>query len=167
MRCVFHGLSGDLPVVQRRSHPFEMGKNDDSRPSVATRSGANRVKRKGYPTGDGIRLESGRAISLAGSTPAPSARPDLRVGRSDGVRGVAEACETVNLKEPGSTPAEHLKGRSHSPDRGVLLGGQRASKTRAQHRVRILAPLLKPSRRALAEPGMCLCWDRCLHVMGP
>lgn len=29
--------------------------------------------RKGYPIGDGTRLERGRASSLAGSTPAPSA----------------------------------------------------------------------------------------------
>ncbi len=31
-------------------------------------------KRKGYPIGDGARLEAGRAMSLAGSTPAPSAK---------------------------------------------------------------------------------------------
>ena len=30
-------------------------------------------KRKGKPTGDGSRLESGRAMSLEGSTPSPSA----------------------------------------------------------------------------------------------
>jgi hypothetical protein len=30
-------------------------------------------KRKGKPTGDGSRLESGRASSLEGSTPSPSA----------------------------------------------------------------------------------------------
>ena len=32
-----------------------------------------RRERKGYPTGDGNRLEAGRAYSLAGSIPAPSA----------------------------------------------------------------------------------------------
>src|SRR5271157_3529165 len=46
--------------------------------------------RKGHPTGDGTRLESGRAMSLAGSTPAPSA--PARAGGFDhpfdGVRGV-------------------------------------------------------------------------------
>src|SRR4051812_21999526 len=33
------------------------------------------TERKGKPTGDGSRLESGRAMSLGGSTPPPSALP--------------------------------------------------------------------------------------------
>ena len=35
---------------------------------------------KGYPTGDGARLENGCAMSLAGSTPAPSAPAAFRAG---------------------------------------------------------------------------------------
>src|SRR5262245_63415572 len=65
--------------------------------------------RKGYPTGDGTRLESGRAMSLAGSTPAPSA--PARAGEVDhvfdGVRGVTAARESVELEATGSTPAGH------------------------------------------------------------
>jgi hypothetical protein len=65
--------------------------------------------RKGHPTGDGTRLESGRALSLAGSTPAPSA--PARAGGFDdpfdGVRGVTAAREPVELEATGSTPAGH------------------------------------------------------------
>src|SRR3954468_10606232 len=65
--------------------------------------------RKGHPTGDGTRLESGRAMSLAGSTPAPSA--PARAGGFDhpfdGVRGVTAAREPVELEATGSTPAGH------------------------------------------------------------
>src|SRR5436305_14919460 len=65
--------------------------------------------RKGHPTGDGTRLERGRAMSLAGSTPAPSA--PARAGgsgrASDGVRGVTAAREPVELEATGSTPAGH------------------------------------------------------------
>ena len=38
-----------------------------------------RRERKGYPTGDGNRLEAGRAICLAGSIPAPSAERSLEM----------------------------------------------------------------------------------------
>jgi hypothetical protein len=34
---------------------------------------------KGKPNGDGTRLETGRAMSLEGSTPSPSASVSLRV----------------------------------------------------------------------------------------
>ncbi len=65
--------------------------------------------RKGHPTGDGTCLESGRAVSLAGSTPAPSAA--ARAGGFDhpfdGVRGVTAARESVELEATGSTPAGH------------------------------------------------------------
>ena len=66
--------------------------------------------------GDGTRLERGRATSLAGSNPAPSALAFefLECVLIDGVRGVTEAHEFVNLNEPGSTPAEH----PHVFDRG-------------------------------------------------
>ena len=100
--------------------------------------------RKGHPTGDGTRLESGRAMSLAGSTPAPSA--PARAGGSDhvfdGVRGVTAARESVELEATGSTPAGHPHRNPGGGDddtkragdtfRGVLLGEQRASKTRGQ-----------------------------------
>ena len=73
--------------------------------------------RKGHPIGDGTRLESGRAMSLAGSTPAPSA--PARAGGSghafDGVRGVTGAREPVELEATGSTPAGH-------PDRESRVG---------------------------------------------
>src|SRR3954468_13360888 len=73
--------------------------------------------RKGHPIGDGTRLESGRALSLAGSTPAPSA--PARAGgsgrASDGVRGVTAAREPVELEATGSTPAGHP---DRNPDRG-------------------------------------------------
>ena len=52
--------------------------------------------------------KAGERSSLAGSTPAPSAPASMRVLLLiDGVRGVTEAHENVNLKAPGSTPAEH------------------------------------------------------------
>src|SRR5262245_35043503 len=100
--------------------------------------------RKGHPIGDGTRLESGRAMSLAGSTPAPSA--PARAGGSGrasaGVSGVTGAREPVELEATGSTPAGHpdRASRAGADDarragsifRGVLLGEQRASKTRGQ-----------------------------------
>src|SRR3954454_19543112 len=98
--------------------------------------------RKGHPIGDGTRLESGRAMSLAGSTPATSA-PAWAGGSgraSDGVRGVTAAREPVELEATGSTPAGHPdcdpRGgecnakRAEDTFRVVLLGEQRASKTR-------------------------------------
>src|SRR3954454_18371245 len=81
--------------------------------------------RKGHPIGDGTRLEGGRAMSLAGSTPAPSAPPgrvagvvrdatrldalvsSVRPVTIDGPRGVAAAREIVDLGATGSTPAGH------------------------------------------------------------
>jgi hypothetical protein len=83
-------------------------------------------------------------MSLAGSTPAPSAA--ARAGGSgrapDGVRGVTAAREPVELEATGSTPAGHPDRESRAGDddarragdtfRGVLLGEQRASKTRGQ-----------------------------------
>ena len=45
--------------------------------------------RKGKPKGDGTRLESGRAMSLEGSTPSPSASRPRDWSRED---------------RPGSTP---------------------------------------------------------------
>ena len=100
--------------------------------------------RKGHPIGDGTCLESGRALSLAGSTPAPSA--PARAGgsgrASDGVRGVTAARESVELEATGSTPAGHPDRNPGGDDdgvkrigytfRGVLLEEQRASKTRGQ-----------------------------------
>ena len=79
--------------------------------------------RKGHPIGDGTRLESGRAMSLAGSTPAPSA--PARAGGFDhpfdGVRGVTAAREPVELEATGSTPAGHphcdLGGGDDDPQR--------------------------------------------------
>src|SRR5947208_13648932 len=83
-------------------------------------------------------------MSLAGSTPAPSA--PARAGGSgrafDGVLGVTAAREPVELEATGSTPAGHPHRDSCAGDddakrtgdtfRGVLLGEQRASKTRGQ-----------------------------------
>ena len=101
-------------------------------------------------------------MSLAGSTPAPSA--PARAGGFDqpfdGVRGVTAAREPVELEATGSTPAGHPQCdrgdggemtrnvRELASDeprrpgistaqvgaifRGVLLGEQRASKTRGQ-----------------------------------
>jgi hypothetical protein len=99
--------------------------------------------RKGHPIGDGTRLESGRALSLAGSNPAPSAPEQAGgSGRSfDGVRGVTGAREPVELEATGSTPAGHPHHNPGGDDdvkragdtfRGVLPGEQRASKTRGQ-----------------------------------
>ncbi len=43
----------------------------------------SRLRRKGKPIGDGTRPEPGRATSLEGSTPSPSAdRTETRVGRA-------------------------------------------------------------------------------------
>ena len=109
--------------------------------------------RKGHPTGDGTRLESGRALSLAGSTPAPSA--PARAGgsghASDGVRGVTAAREPVELEATGSTPAGHpdRESRAGEPDarpagyifRGVLLW-ESSEPPKLADRVQILAPLL-------------------------
>jgi hypothetical protein len=83
-------------------------------------------------------------MSLAGSTPAPSA-PARASGSSrtfDGVRGVTAAREHVELEATGSTPAGYPHRNPGGGDddakragdtfRGVLLGEQRASKIRGQ-----------------------------------
>src|SRR6516162_9605428 len=56
----------------------------------------SRLKRKGKPTGDGTRPEPGRATSLEGSTPSPSAASEVPV-------------------------AERPRRRSSKPDRRVRL----------------------------------------------
>src|SRR5262245_26245651 len=62
------------PVVKRRRHPFDVGKSDGSSPSGTTQDVTADCRRgRATRTGDGTRLEGGRAQSLAGSTPAPSA----------------------------------------------------------------------------------------------
>src|SRR3954469_17642521 len=84
------------------------------------------VVRKGHPIGDGTRLESGRAMSLAGSTPAPSAPAQAGgPGRAlDGVRGVTGAREPVELEATGSTPAGHPDRSPGGGDDGVKrIGG--------------------------------------------
>ena len=62
-----------------------------------------------------------------------------RAGLADGVRGVAEACETVNLEAPGSTPAEYPR----SIDRMIGVCSWESSEfPKLADRVQILAPLL-------------------------
>ena len=56
--------------------------------------------RKVKPTGDGSRLESGRAMSLGGSTPSPSALCAL---------GRAAEVPAFQAGEAGSTPAGHFE----------------------------------------------------------
>src|SRR5215813_3503791 len=113
--------------------------------------------RKGHPNGDGTRLESGRAMSLAGSTPAPSA--PARAGGSgrpfDGVRGVTAAREPVELEATGSTPAGHPPrepgGGTTTPPighAGPFTGAcswESSEPPKLADRVQILAPLLSPT----------------------
>lgn len=66
--------------------------------------------RKGKPMGDGSRLESGRAMSLEGSTPSPSAL-QRALGR------LAEA-SAFQAEQAGSIPA----GRFRQRDRGSANG---------------------------------------------
>ncbi len=66
--------------------------------------------RKGHPIGDGTRLESGRAMSLAGSTPAPSA--PARAGGFDG-SSTLRWCPWCN----GSTRARGARGDGFNPRR--------------------------------------------------
>ena len=126
------------------------------RPQVRTLHRPLRARiRKGYPMGDGTRLESGRAMSLAGSTPAPSA--PARAGGFDlpfdGVRGVTAAREPVELEATGSTPAGYPDrkpgGRDHDGERtGSFTGAcswESSEPPRLADRVRLLAPLLLPT----------------------
>ncbi len=59
---------------------------------------------KGKPTGDGTRLENGRAMSLEGSTPSPSA------GNATCSWPIGEA-PVLQTGQAGSTPAEHFGDR--------------------------------------------------------
>jgi hypothetical protein len=61
--------------------------------------------RKGKPMGDGSRLEPGRALSLEGSTPSPSASVFLCA------RGRAAKASVFQTGQAGSTPAGHFAGR--------------------------------------------------------
>ena len=110
-------------LVERRKPPIDVVRIGGS--SLPGRTGwrKNCLDEEGLPDWYGPRLERGRAMSLAGSTPAPSAllRSDRRKGIDDGVRGVAVAHETVDLKAPGSIPAEYP---AEFESRGVLLGEQ-------------------------------------------
>ena len=60
-------------------------------------------KRKGKPTGDGTRTEPGRATSLEGSTPSPSAERCAR--------GRAAKAPVFQTGQAGSTPAGHSDRR--------------------------------------------------------
>lgn len=66
--------------------------------STLVRIQPSRLKRKGKPMGDGNRLEPGRAKSLEGSTPSPSA---------EGARGRAAQASVFQTGKAGSTPAGH------------------------------------------------------------
>ena len=69
-------------------------------------------KRKGKPTGDGTRLEPGRATSLEGATPSPSAD-----GRARGRAAQAPPCRGG---QAGSTPAGHSADPHRSATDGSL-----------------------------------------------
>ena len=115
--------------------------------------------------GDGTRLESGRALSLAGSTPAPSA--PARAGGFDhpfdGVRGVTAAREPVELEATGSTPAGYPDrnpgGRDEDGQRTGSFTGvcswESSEPPKLVDRVRILAPLLSAADVAEGR-GPCL-----------
>jgi hypothetical protein len=60
---------GEPGFIRRLRKPDHAGSN----PAIQT------TRRKGKPTGDGTRLEPGRATSLEGSTPSPSADDDVPV----------------------------------------------------------------------------------------
>ena len=80
--------------------------------------GASR-SRKGKPTGDGSRLENGRAMSLGGSTPPPSALECLDASLAE--RPKAPVFQTG---QAGSTPAGCSRGSANGrlsglePDHG-------------------------------------------------
>ena len=69
-------------------------------------------KRKGKPTGDGTRLEPGRATSLEGSTPSPSAERCAR--------GRAAQASVLQTGQAGSTPAGHSADPRRSATDGSL-----------------------------------------------
>jgi hypothetical protein len=77
---------GEPGFIRRRRKPDHAGSN----PAIQT------DRRKGKPTGDGTRPEPGRATSLEGSTPSPSAANEVPV-------------------------AERPRRRSSKPDRRVRL----------------------------------------------
>ena len=91
-------------------------------------------------------------MSLAGSTPAPSA--PARAGGSGrtfyGVRGVTAAREPVELEATGSTPAGHPDRESRAGEddarRADLSSGvcswESSEPPKLADRVRLLAPLL-------------------------
>ena len=68
------------------------GLQPGNRGSIPRRStsgtGSRFGHRKGKPIGDGIRLEIGRAMSLEGSTPSPSAQYRF-IGRPDAGRSIS------------------------------------------------------------------------------
>ena len=78
----------------------------------------SRLKRKGKPTGDGTRPEPGRATSLEGSTPSPSAATVPVAERSE--------APVPQTGQAGSTPAGHSAGRpaagAHTDERTCRLG---------------------------------------------
>ena len=69
-------------------------------------------QRKGKPKGDGIRLEPGRAMSLEGSTPSPSAERCAR--------GRAAQASVFQTGQAGSTPAGHSADPRRSATDGSL-----------------------------------------------
>src|SRR5690348_13102046 len=86
-------LSGDARVYLM----FAAGSDAKGTKKPVTRPAPGRTRiRKGKPTGDGTPLETGRATSLEGSTPSPSAADDVPV-------------------------AERPRHRSSKPDRRVRL----------------------------------------------
>jgi hypothetical protein len=80
------------------------------RPRVPDHAGSNSAiqtdGRKGKPTGDGTRPEPGRAMSLEGSTPSPSAERSAR--------GRAAEASVFQTGQAGSTPAGHSADRCRS-----------------------------------------------------
>src|SRR6516162_4671463 len=80
------------------------------RPRVPDHAGSNPAiqtdRRKGKPTGDGTRPEPGRATSLEGSTPSPSAERSAR--------GRAAQASVFQTGQAGSTPAGHSADRGRS-----------------------------------------------------
>ena len=117
--------------------------------------------RKGYPSGDGTRLERGRAMSLAGSTPAPSAveRPSRRCPWCNGSTRAVDLAARVRLPPGTLVEPEGVTTRRLTTNdggrivtRGVLLGEQRASKLATG-----FESLHPCSRRDVAEGrGACL-----------
>ena len=69
-------------------------------------------RRKGKPTGDGTQPEPGRATSLEGSTPSPSAERSAR--------GRAAQASVFQTGQAGSTPAGHSADPRRSATDGSL-----------------------------------------------